>query len=1362
MIACAATSQVRVFTTVSHGVQPFWALKLRRLAGVAALITLFFAGISLSAQTVHFSGAIRTLGSGFNAPTGVAVDGSGNVFVADTNNNAVKEMVAASGYTTVETLGSGFNQPNGVAVDSIGDVFVADTVNNAVKEILAAGGYTTVNSLGSGFHNPTGVAVDGSGNVFVADFYSNAVKEILAVGGKIPASPTINTLGSGFNEPSGVALDGSGNVYVADTANSAVKEILAAGGYTTVKTLGSGFSYPRGVAVDGSGNVFVADTSGNAAKEVLAAGGYTTVKTLGGGFGIPYGVAVDGSGGIFVADSGHNAVKEILASGNLGSVKVGSTSTTPLTLYFTFDAGGSIAAPAVRTQGTAGLDFTDAGTGTCTTNGTTHTYAVGDTCTVDVTFKPTHPGPRYGAVELFGSSGRLLATGYVLGSGVGPQLTFANTTTGVYLPSAQKILGSGFDRPYGVAVDGHGNVFISDTYNNAVKEVVAAGGYTTVKILGSEFSFPTGLAVDGSGNLFLADTDNNAVEELVAAGGYTTIKTLGSGFSRPADVAVDGSGNVFVADENNSAVKEILAAGGYTTVNTLGSGFDYPSGVAVDESGNVFVADTYNDAVKEILAAGGYTTINILGSGFHRPAGVALDGNGNVFVADFDNNAVKEIMAAGGYTTVEVLGSGFNQPQGVALDGNGNVFVANLADSTVSKLDFAAPPSLSFANTMVGSQSSDSPQIVTVSNNGNADLMFPIPASGNNPSLAAGFKLDAATTCPQLNTSSSAGTLPAGTNCDYAADFIPKAPGGAESGSLKLTDNNLNAGLPSYATQSIGLAGTAPIIPAITWAPPAAITYGTALSATQLDATSTVAGTFTYTPAAGTVLGAGAQTLSVTLAPTDTIHYTSATKTVSLTVKKAIPVITWTAPAAVTYGTALSATQQNAASSVAGTFVYSPASGTVLAAGNHTLWVTFTPTDTADYAAKTVSVTLTVNKAVLKITAKNASRTYGAVNPTFIDTITGFVLGQGVGALSGTASLTTSATTTSPAGAYSIVAAQGSLAAANYTFTFVNGTLTVNKAAPSVTWTTPAAITYGTVLSAAQQNAKSSVAGTFVYAPVSGTSLAAGTHTLWVTFTPTDTTDYATRVVSVTLTVNRAVLTVTANKASRIYGAANPTFTGTITGFVLGQTKGVLSGAASLTTTATTTSPVGTYSIAAAQGTLAAVNYTFTFVNGTLTVNKATPAVAWAAPAPITYGTALGAAQQNASSSVAGTFAYAPPSGTLLAAGSHTLWVTFTPTDSTDYTTRIVSVTLTVSKAVLTVTANNASRAAGAANPTLTDTITGFVLGQSKGVLSGAASLTTTATTSSPAGTYPIVAAQGTLAAANYTFRFVNGTLTVN
>jgi O-glycosyl hydrolase len=149
--------------------------------------------------------------------------------------------------------------------------------------------------------------------------------------------------------------------------------------------------------------------------------------------------------------------------------------------------------------------------------------------------------------------------------------------------------------------------------------------------------------------------------------------------------------------------------------------------------------------------------------------------------------------------------------------------------------------------------------------------------------------------------------------------------------------------------------------PTITWATPAAVTVGTALSSTQLNATANVAGTFAYTPAAGTVLNTvGTTTLSATFTPTNPL-YNTATDSVSLAVNKATPVITWTTPAAVNTGTTLSSTQLDATANVAGTFVYTPAAGTVLnTAGTTTLSTVFTPTDSADYTTATDSVMLSV------------------------------------------------------------------------------------------------------------------------------------------------------------------------------------------------------------------------------------------------------------------------------------------------------------------------------------------------------------------------------------------------------------------
>jgi hypothetical protein len=206
---------------------------------------------------------------------------------------------------------------------------------------------------------------------------------------------------------------------------------------------------------------------------------------------------------------------------------------------------------------------------------------------------------------------------------------------------------------------------------------------------------------------------------------------------------------------------------------------------------------------------------------------------------------------------------------------------------------------------------------------------------------------------------------------------------------------------------------------------------------------------------------------------------------------------------------------------------------------------------------------------------------------------------------------------------------------------------------------------------------------------VAGTVLSAGSKTLSVSFAPTDSADYSTQTATVTLVVNKATLTITPDPASKVYGTANPVFTGTVTGLVLGDAISV-----GYTSAATTTTVVGVYSSgpnAISSTTSGPVNilgnYTYVQPLGTLTITQATTVLTWANPAAITYGTPLSAIQLDATSGgVAGTFVYTPAAGAILAAGSQTLSVTFTPTDTVDYRSASATVTLTVNKAAPTVT----------------------------------------------------------------------------
>jgi sugar lactone lactonase YvrE len=521
---------------------------------------------------------IVPIGNGFNAPERVAVDGSGNVFVADTGNHVVREILAEGGYVASRTFGNGMVLPQGVAVDSQGNIFVADPTAKAVKEIVASGGYTNVQPVGSGYNMPTGVAIDSNDNVFVVD--AGSLDEVLAAGGYT----TVKQIALGvYNGGSGIAIDSSNNLYIASSTD--VEEILAASGYQTAETLGYGFNSPYGVAVDASGNVYVADTGNNAVKEIPATGGLIpTVKTLGSGFQSPTGISVDSNGNVFVTDQGNNAVKEITASSGYVTVEtLGSGFTRPV---------------GVALGPNGNLFVSDTGA-----DAIKELEAVGGYATVD-TLSYGLSGPTGVAVD--GQDNIFIADGVVKEILAAGDYATMNT------------LGSGFSEPSAVAVDGAGNVFVADTGNEAVKEILAAGGYTTVTTLinasNSEVAVPNGVAVDSSGDVFVAFGANgffghepviNAVEEILAVNGSIpaapTIVTLGSGFILPFGVAVDSSGNVYVADAESGDIDEILAAGGYVTVNTLARGFNGPDGVAVAGNGAIFVADTGNNAVKEIF-----------------------------------------------------------------------------------------------------------------------------------------------------------------------------------------------------------------------------------------------------------------------------------------------------------------------------------------------------------------------------------------------------------------------------------------------------------------------------------------------------------------------------------------------------------------------------------------------------------------------------------------------------------------------------------------------------------------------------------------------------------------------------------------
>ncbi len=276
------------------------------------------------------------------------------------------------------------------------------------------------------------------------------------------------------------------------------------------------------------------------------------------------------------------------------------------------------------------------------------------------------------------------------------------------------------------------------------------------------------------------------------------------------------------------------------------------------------------------------------------------------------------------------------------INSNDQDILISLCGSACAATANPTPTSLQFAGQTVGSVSSS--QAVTVQNTGATALAI----SGIGVSGADAGDFGESSNCGS--------SLAAESSCAISVTFNPTG-GQTRTGTLVLNDN------ASGSPQTVALTGVGivPAKPVITWATPAAITYGTALSGLQLDAGASVPGQFVYSPAAGTLLPAGTDTISLTFTPTDTIDYSSATTSVQVVVNKATPMITWANPAPIVDGTALSATQLDASASVPGTFVYSPAAGAIPSAGADALNVTFTPTDTTDYKTATATATLTVN-----------------------------------------------------------------------------------------------------------------------------------------------------------------------------------------------------------------------------------------------------------------------------------------------------------------------------------------------------------------------------------------------------------------
>ncbi len=728
-------------------------------------------------RRISADGLVSTLGDPtgvalhMTSPAGIALEADGSLLVAEEYGHRLRRVSPGGVVTTVAGSpmagnadgiadAARFYAPSGVALDASGTIYVADTGNHRIRKVTPEGMVSTLAGSTEGFadgagaaarfSHPRGLAVDASGNVFVADRNNHLIRKVTSDGMVTTFAGSTAGMGDGpaaearFSWPSGVAFDASGDLFVADDGNHAIRRVSPDGMVSTVagSTMGdadgsgwaASFRGPTGVAVDANGDLVVADTRNSRIRKVTRHGAHeaggvgsgTLLLTAAPQDGPDARVATVTVAGKVVTVTQAAGVPTLTLEPSTWNVAyVGGTTTAQLTAWMldtswtaTSSADWLTVNPttgtesAMLTLSAAPNPSTAARLGTISVGDQTIFVAQGGFKLIDAQPTSWSVGPGGGSLTV-----NVSAPGGVEWSASVTEPWLRMTTGAVTVSEVTGSIAGYVDgpadvalffNPAGVAVDASGHVYVADSGNSRIRRIEPGGLVTTWAgsdgayfndgpRLSAAFRSPHGLAIDASGNLYVADTFNHRIRKITPQGMVTTLAGSTEGFANgvgpaarfrePYGVAVDAVGNVYVADTGNHRVRKITQAGevstlagstaGYTDGAGLAARFNQPRGIAVDRGGHVYVADSHNSVIRQVTPSGVVTTfvggasnpaIAPYPMGF--PRDLAFDEAGWLYVVD--SSRTYRVAPSGEATVITAFGV-LSNSSGLAFDPSGAV-----------------------------------------------------------------------------------------------------------------------------------------------------------------------------------------------------------------------------------------------------------------------------------------------------------------------------------------------------------------------------------------------------------------------------------------------------------------------------------------------------------------------------------------------------------------------------------------------------------------------------------------------------------------------------------------------------------------